>query len=202
MKSVFLGLFGALLACKATAVEMTPGLRAMAAPQKPFQITDEIYYVGAQDATAFLIDGGDGLILTDGAFPQNAPEIAANIKALGFDIRNVKVLLNSHAHFDHAGGLAELKQLSGAKLYASRGDAPVLESGGAADFMAKKNGYDKKPAFPPVPVDVRIDDGAKVRVARAELTLHVTPGHTRGCTSWTMTAHAAASRRTCCSSVV
>src|SRR4051812_33885431 len=90
-------------------------------PQAPFKISDDIYYVGTTDVTSFLIDGGDGLILTDGGYASSAPMIEANVKALGFDLKNVKVLLNSHAHFDHSGGLAKLKADSGAKLYAAAG---------------------------------------------------------------------------------
>ncbi len=149
-------------------------------PQAAFKISDDIYYVGTVDVTSYLIDGGDGLIVTDGGYASSAPIIEANIKALGFDIKNVKVLLNSHAHFDHSAGLARLKADSGAKFYAAPGDVPVLESGGKADFSPGI------PAFAPIKVDAQIKDGEKITVGKATLTMHITPGHTRGCTSWTM----------------
>ena len=165
--------------------DLSAQFAAMNAPMAPFRMTDEIYYVGARDVTSFLIVSDAGLILTDGGFAQTAPQIQANIKALGFDIANVKILLNSHAHFDHAGGLAELKAASGARLLASAKDAPVLESGGKADFAHfGPQGY-----FPPVKVDGMIADGQQTTLGNVTLTAHLTPGHTKGCTSWTMIAH-------------
>src|SRR5580693_6594847 len=122
------------LSVSAVAADLSPFFAAMNRPQAPFRISDDLYYVGASDVTSFLIDTGDGLILTDGGFRETAPQIEANIKTLGFDIKNVKILLNSHAHFDHAGGLAQLKTDSGATFYASRGDAPSLADGGVSDF--------------------------------------------------------------------
>lgn len=143
-------------------------------PVEPFQIIGNVYYVGADGVSAFLIRTGDGLILLDGALPETAPQIAKNIASLGFNIRDVKVLLNSHAHFDHGGGLAELKRLSGASLAVSALDAPALEAG--------------DPNMPPVRVDRRLADGDTVRLGGTTLTAHLTPGHTKGCTTWTMTA--------------
>lgn len=186
MRAILAGCYAALLTFTAQAAELPPGYAQNNQPQTPFKISDDIYYVGASDVTAFLIDGGDGLILTDGGFEQTAPIIEANIKVLGFDIKKVKVLLNSHAHFDHAGGLAALKAASGAKLYASQADKGVLENGGKAQF----DGADTN-AFPAVRVDENLKDGQKLSVGRASLTIHLTPGHTRGCTSWTMTTRVA-----------
>jgi len=90
----------------ALAADMPPRFAAMDQPVAPFRISDDIYYVGASDVTSFLIVTDAGLILTDGGFTDTAQQIRSNIKTLGFDIRNVKLLMNSHAHFDHAGGLA------------------------------------------------------------------------------------------------
>lgn len=175
----------ALLAAAASAAELSPFFEAMNQPAKPFQIGDNIYYVGASDVTSFLIVTDKGLILTDGGFPQTAPQIEANIKTLGFDIKNVKILMNSHAHFDHAGGLAELKQASGATMVSSKADAPVLESGGKIDFV------DLGVTFPPVKPDRIVTDGEKLTLGHTTLTIHLTPGHTRGCTSWSLTTHVA-----------
>ena len=98
-------------------------------PQKPFHVIGNIYYVGMAGVSAFLIVTQAGNILTDGGLPESAPFIEKNIQALGFKLSDVKILLNSHAHFDHSGGLAKLKADTGAKFHASTGDKPFLESG-------------------------------------------------------------------------
>ena len=184
MKALCLAVFAlVLLPVCALARELPAPYDAMNAPMAPFRISDDIYYVGAHDVTSFLIVTDAGLILTDGGFAETAPQIEANIATLGFDIHDVKVLLNSHAHFDHAGGLAALKGASGATFYGSRADAPVLESGGLRDF----SNFGDIGHFPPVKVDRFVADGQKIRLGHTELTVHLTPGHTKGCTSWTMT---------------
>jgi metallo-beta-lactamase class B len=142
-------------------------------PTEPFRIIGNIYYVGAAGVSAFLITSPEGSILLDGGLPETALQIVANIAALGFDVKGVKYLLNSHAHFDHAGGLAELKRASGATMVASSGDAPVLRAGSRD--------------MPAVVVDRIVADGEAVRVGNATLTAVITPGHTKGCTTWTMT---------------
>jgi metallo-beta-lactamase class B len=169
-------------ALAAQVTDLPPQFAAMDRPVAPFKISDDIYYVGASDVTAFLIVTSKGLILTDGGFADTAAQIEANIKTLGFNIRNVKILMNSHAHFDHAGGLAALKKATGATLVAAQADTPVLESGGAKDFV------DLGPFshFAPVKVDRVLNDGEKLTLGRTVLTIHLTPGHTRGCTSWSM----------------
>jgi metallo-beta-lactamase class B len=155
--------------------------KSWTAPLAPFRIADNLYYVGSQELTAYLIATPKGLILLDAGVPENAPMVLNNIHALGFDPHQIKYLLNSHAHFDHAGGLAAIKRLSGAQMIASRGDAPVLESGGRADFF-----FGPKPQFPNVKVDRLIDDGGEVSLGGTTITAHLTPGHTKGCTTWTM----------------
>ncbi|HEY1706765.1 MAG TPA: subclass B3 metallo-beta-lactamase [Rhizomicrobium sp.] len=174
-----------LAAATAGAASLSPEMAAMDRPVAPFRLSDEIYYVGASDVTSFLIVTDDGLILTDGGFEDTAHQIEANIKTLGFDIHKVKILMNGHAHFDHAGGLAELKKASGATFVASAADAPVLESGGVKDFVDLGPGT----KFPPIKPDRILTDGEKLTLGHTTLTIHLTPGHTRGCTSWTMTAH-------------
>lgn len=141
-------------------------------PMKPFRVIGNVYYVGVSGVSSFLITTPKGLILLDGGLPESAPLIEKNIAALGFKLSDVKYLLNSHAHFDHSGGLAELKRLSGAQLVASRRDSNALTEG-------KDNSY------PPVKVDRAIDDQATVQLGDVTLTAHLTPGHTRGCTTWT-----------------
>jgi metallo-beta-lactamase class B len=149
-------------------------------PMKPFRVIDNIYYVGTAGVSSFLIFTLQGFILTDGGLPESAAQIEANIKTLGFDIKDVKIILNSHAHFDHAGGLAKLKRDSGARMIASEADKPILERGRIAF------GPSATDPFPPVKVDRAVKDGDTVVLGGVTLTAHITPGHTPGCTNWTM----------------
>jgi len=158
--------------------------RNRSVPDEPFQIAGNLYYVGATGVTAFLLTGPDGHVLIDGGYPETAPLIIASIAKLGFDIKNVKVLLNSHAHFDHAGGLRELQQASGAELWISEGDAESIAAGGARDRTYGPFRYLGVGRFPAPHVDHRFRDGDTIRVGTLELTAHVTAGHTPGCTSW------------------
>jgi len=144
-------------------------------PIKPFRIIGNIYYVGAANVSSFYIRTPHGAILLDGGLPETAPLIEKNIAELGFSIKDVKILLNSHAHYDHSGGLAKLKKLSHAQMIASKPDAPVLASG--------KGQFGP---FAPVPVDRTIIDRETVQLGGVTLTAHLTPGHTKGCTTWTM----------------
>jgi metallo-beta-lactamase class B len=144
-------------------------------PVKPFRIIGNIYYVGAANVSSFFIRTPQGAILLDGGLPETALLIEKNIAELGFSTKDIKILLNSHAHFDHSGGLAELKKLSGAQMVASERDRPVLVAGtGQAG------------TFPPVRVDRVIGDQQTVKLGYVTLTAHLTPGHTPGCTTWTM----------------
>jgi metallo-beta-lactamase class B len=145
--------------------------RAMNQPVPPFHIIGNIYYVGASDITSYLIVTPAGDILLDGGFVETAPQIEANIRTLGFKPADVKILLSSHEHLDHAGGLAELKRLTGAQFVAMAEEVPGLESGAS---------------FPAVTPDRIIHDGDAVELGGVKMTAHLTPGHTRGCTSWTM----------------
>jgi metallo-beta-lactamase class B len=154
-------------------------------PFAPFTVIGNIHYVGTEGVSAFLITTPKGHILIDGILAQSVPQIIANIRALGFDIRDVKFLLNSHAHIDHAGGLAGLQRASGAKMVASAGDRPTLEAG-AIGF-----GPTKGMAFPPVRVDRVIADGGTVSLGGTTLIAHLTPGHTQGCTTWSMSVRGA-----------
>jgi metallo-beta-lactamase class B len=141
-------------------------------PVAPFHVVGNVHYVGASGVSAFLVTTPAGSILIDGGFPETAPRIEKSIGELGFRIADVEYLLNSHAHFDHAGGLAALKKASGARLVASEGDAPRLRAGTAEQ--------------PAVSVDRVVKDGDSVELGGVVLTARVTPGHTPGCTTWTM----------------
>jgi len=156
-------------------------------PAEPFRIAGNFYYVGANDVSAFLITGPEGHVVLDGGYPSTARMIMASIEKLGFNIKDVKVLINSEPHPDHGGGLTVLQQASGAQLWASEASARSLESGGDdLDIMLPVRAllWMGLVGYPPARVDHRLQDGEKVRVGSIELTAHITGGHTRGCTSW------------------
>jgi metallo-beta-lactamase class B len=156
-------------------------------PAEPFRIAGNLYYVGANDVTSFLLTGPEGHVLIDGGYPGTAPLIMASVAKLGFDIRDVKVLLNSEPHFDHAGGLAALQKASGAELWASEVSAHAIESGGDdPDIALPLRALIRIGilGYPAARVDHRFKDGDTIRVGPIALTAHVTGGHTRGCTSW------------------
>jgi metallo-beta-lactamase class B len=153
-------------------------------PVKPFNVAGNTWYVGVKGVTSILLTGPRGHILLDGDLPQSAPLIEANIKALGFRIEDVKLIVNSHAHWDHAGGIAALQRDSDAVVAASAWGAQVLQNGTS---IADDPQYQAKPV-------IRIAKIAKVRVVRdgetltvgpLAVTAHMTPGHTPGSTTWT-----------------
>lgn len=164
----------------AAAAELSPTYAALNGPQAPFRIADNLYYVGASDVTSYLIVTRDGYILLDGGFEQTAPMILDHIRALGFDPKRIKLILNSHAHFDHAGGIAAIRAATGARFVASAADAPVLAAGGSDDFSLKNVD------FPPARPDRIVADGEAVTLGGVSLTAHITAGHTKGCTTWTL----------------
>ena len=150
-------------------------------PIEPFRIIGNVYYVGTAHIGAYLITDPAGHVLIDGGMEESAPQIAANVARLGFRIGDVRHLLISHAHWDHAGGLAELQRLSGAGVVAGTADAADLARGFNAD-------RDDTARFAPVAVDRHVEDGDRLRIGADELVAHLTPGHTSGCTSWTFRA--------------
>lgn len=153
---------------------------------EPFRIAGNFYYVGANDVASFLITGSQGHVLIDGGYPGTAKMIRGSVEKLGFKISDVRILLNSEAHFDHGGGLAELQQASGAQLWASEGSADVLAAGGYDPHLRLPMRLISFAVRYPRPrIDHRFSDGATVRLGEIALTAHVTPGHTRGCTTWT-----------------
>lgn len=146
-------------------------------PVAPFRVIGNVYYVGTQGLSAYLLTGPKGHVLIDGGLPESAPLIAASIRALGFRPRDVRYLLINHSHFDHAGGLAALKRMTGATLIATAGEKADLAAG-------KTIGRPMLGTFPPVAVDRIIGDGEKVTLGPITLTAIATPGHTRGGVSW------------------
>jgi metallo-beta-lactamase class B len=170
----------ALLFAVAALAQNDPNSHSWNQPVKPFRIAGNLYYVGATDITSYLITTPKGHIVIDGGFVETAPMILANIRALGFDPKDARILLNSHAHYDHAGGLAELKRATGATFYASRGDIPQLARGGLDDPH-----FGNRFPFPPVTADRILQDGQRIELGGTTLVAHITPGHTKGCTTWT-----------------
>ena len=148
-------------------------------PQKPFRIIGNTYYVGTEDLAVYLIASPKGDVLIDGALVETVPQIEKNIAALGFKLSDIKLILNTHAHYDHAAGLARLKKDTGAKFDASAADKPILETGTITFGPTASTHY------PPVKVDHVVKDGETLSAGDIRLTAHLTPGHTPGCTSWT-----------------
>lgn len=156
-------------------------------PAEPFRIAGNFYYVGATDVSAFLITGPEGHIVIDGGYPTTAPMIMASIAKLGFNIKDVKVLLNSEPHPDHGGGLEVLQKASGAKLFASEASAYSLVHGGDdPDIILPLRLLLRLGivGYPSARVDRVFKDGDTIRLGPLALTAHITGGHTRGCTSW------------------
>jgi metallo-beta-lactamase class B len=152
--------------------------------RKPFpahRIAGNVYYVGTYDLACFLITTPQGQMLINTGLEDSAAMIRAGIEQLGFKFRDIKILLTMQAHYDHVAALAQVKRLTGASVAATEGDAPVLEDGGRSDFH-----FGPKQQFAPVKVDRILRDGDKVALGGTELTVHLTPGHTKGSASYSM----------------
>lgn len=152
-------------------------------PFPAFRIAGNLYYVGSKGLANYLITTPKGHILINSDLEANVPLIRASIESLGFKFTDVKILLISHAHYDHDAGSDMIKKLTGAKYMVMEGDVPVVESGGKSDFHY---GNDPVELYPPTKVDRVLRDGDQVKLGDAVLTARLTPGHTRGCTTWTM----------------
>jgi metallo-beta-lactamase class B len=160
-----------------------PGKSDWTTPIAPFKIAENLYYVGSKDLASYLIVTPAGDILINSSLESSPALIEKSIAQLGFHITDVKILLISHAHFDHDAGSAAILRRSGAKYMVMDADVPVVESGGAKDFAYPGDHY------PPAKVDRVLHDGDEVRLGGTVLVAHKTPGHTRGCTTWTMRAN-------------
>ena len=152
-------------------------------PFPPFRIAGNLYYVGSKGLASYLITTPQGNILINSDLEANVPMLEASIEKLGFKFTDTKILLISHAHFDHDAGSAKIKELTGAKYMVMDADVPVVESGGKLDFQ-----YGDRPEFlyRPTKVDRVLHDGEEVRLGGTVLVAHLTPGHTKGCTTWSM----------------
>lgn len=153
-------------------------------PRAPFRVFGNTYYVGVAGLSAILVTSDAGSILLDGGLPQSAALIDENIRALGFRTEAIRLIVNSHAHYDHAGGIAALQRLSGATVAASGSGARALERGGpGADDPQYASG--QSTMYPRVNRVRAVADGETLTVGRLSVTAHLTPGHTPGSTTWT-----------------
>ena len=149
-------------------------------PFEPFKLAGPVYYVGTSELAAYLIATPQGHVLIDGGLPESAPLIEQSIRQLGFKVEDVEVLLTTQAHFDHVGSLAALQKSSGGKVMVMEGDAALVEAGGRGDYL-----FGDTQRFPAVKVDRILKDGDTVPLGGITLKAVLTPGHTKGCTTWT-----------------
>ena len=152
-------------------------------PFPPHHVIGNVYFVGSADLGIYLITTPAGHILVNAGVEDSVPLIRKSVEKLGFRFSDIRILLISHAHFDHDAGAAEIKRLTHAHYMVMNADVPVVESGGKADFF-----YGTRPGnlYPPAKVDRVLRDGDTVRLGGTVLTAHLTPGHTKGCTTWTL----------------
>jgi metallo-beta-lactamase class B len=165
------------LAAAACLASFTPNWNK---PFPPHRVIGNISYVGTNYLSSYLITTNEGHILINPSYEESVPVIEANVEKLGFKIKDIKIILISHAHDDHCAGAAKLKQMTGARLMVMDADVQEVQDGGAGDFHYT----DMK--WTPVKVDRILHDGDKVELGGSVLTAHKTPGHTKGCTTWTM----------------
>lgn len=152
-------------------------------PIPPRRMIGNIHYVGLAGVCSFLITTPDGHFLIDSCFEDSVPQICRNVERLGFKVRDIRLLLSSHAHADHTAGHALMKKATGARIVASAADARLLESGGADDFSPFPR---ELMAYTPVKADQIVEDGEAVTLGGVALKAILTPGHTKGATTWTM----------------
>ena len=150
-------------------------------PYEPFHIIANIYYVGPSGLSAHLITTPEGHILIDSGYEQTVPLIRESVTRLGFRFEDVKILLSSHAHSDHVAGHRAVQRQTGARIMAMAGDAEVIEGGGKGDFR-----WEGISSWPPATVDRVLRDGDTVTLGGVTVTAHLNPGHSKGCTTWTM----------------
>jgi len=171
-----------ILVLAAAGVVLAQGNPEWTEPFPPFRIADNLYYVGSKGLANYLVTTPQGNILINSDMEANVPLIEASIEKLGFQFADTKILLISHAHWDHDAGSAMIKEKTGAKYMVMDADVAVVESGGKADFAYNSPEF----LYRPAKVDRVLHDGDEVRLGGAVLVAHLTPGHTKGCTTWTM----------------
>jgi len=187
MRHVFhwkrLALVALAILCSRPFIALADGHPDWIKPLPPFRIAGNLYYVGSVDLAAYLVVTPKGNILINSNLSSSPRQIRASVEQLGFHFSDTRILLISHAHFDHCAGSAEIKRLTGAKYMVMDADIPTVESGGRKDFA-----YGKEPAmrYPATHVDRVLHDGDTVALGGTVLTAHKTAGHTRGNTTWTL----------------
>ena len=156
-------------------------------PFPPYRIIGNIYYVGSQGLASYLITTPQGNILINSNLEKSVPMIRESIEKLGFRFSDTKILLISHAHWDHCAGSAAIKELTGAKYMVMDADVPAIEDGGKLNFGRDTKFSDSGTSqYQPAKVDRVLHDGDQVKLGDTVLTAHLTPGHTKGTTTWTM----------------
>jgi len=166
------------------AVWLLAALPLLAPAQKlfpPLRIVGNLYYVGDEDLASYLIVTPEGSILINTGYEYSVDEIRSRVGTLGFKVSDIKILLVTHAHSDHAAGEAAMKKLTGAKMYAMQEEVELLETGGKTDFLFGNSNW-----FPPVNVDRALKDGEQIELGGTVLTAYLHPGHTKGSTSYAM----------------
>jgi metallo-beta-lactamase class B len=148
-------------------------------PFPAHKVIGNVYYVGSKDLASYLITTPEGHILINSGFERTVPLIQKSVESLGYNMADIRVLLASHAHSDHVAGHARMRELTGAKVYVMRGDDAVIASGGKGQYLYTTS------RWAPCPVDRVLEDGDEVKLGRVALVARRTPGHTRGCTTWT-----------------
>jgi metallo-beta-lactamase class B len=168
-----------------TAALFAQGDPTWSEPFPPHRAIANVYYVGTRGLASYLVTTPKGHILINSSLESSVPLIRASVEKLGFHFNDVKILLISHAHWDHCAGSFAVKELTGAKYMVMDADVPVIESGGKTDFQ-----YGNSPAsaYKPMKVDRVLHNGDEVKLGDTTLTAHLTPGHTKGCTTWTLKA--------------
>ena len=163
------------------ALPLTCLFTCWAAADNPFlahRVVGNVYYVGSEELATYLITTPEGHILINSGFEETVPLIRSSVESLGFKMADVKILLASHAHSDHVAGHARLWEITGAKVYVMQGDDEVIASGGKGQYLYADS------RWTPCRVDKVLKDGDKVELGGTTLVAHLTPGHTRGCTTW------------------
>ncbi|HZY62481.1 MAG TPA: subclass B3 metallo-beta-lactamase [Edaphobacter sp.] len=168
-----------MAASRANAIDRSTWTR----PFPPYRIAGNLYYVGSEDLASYLVVTPEGNILINSSLESSPALIKKSVEQLGFKFSDTKILLISHAHWDHDAGSAKIIKMTGAKYMVMDADVPVVESGGKKDFAY---GNEASTYYPPAKVDRVLHDGDQVKLGGTVLVAHLTPGHTKGCTTWTM----------------
>ncbi|HEX5634467.1 MAG TPA: subclass B3 metallo-beta-lactamase, partial [Gemmatimonadales bacterium] len=171
----------ALLACGAEARAQHPS--DWTAPFPAFRIAGNLYYVGSKGLASYLVTTPDGHILINSNLESSVPQLRESVESLGFRFADIRILLISHAHWDHNAGSAAIKAMTGAQYFVMDGDAEVVESGGRSDYQF---GHRPEAQYPPASIERVLHHGDTVSLGGAVLVAHLTPGHTRGCTTWSL----------------